>query len=77
MGQRLKNKNCSKWKLWENFVVISGGFLAQMDQEERGEFSRGVSAAAPSCPTSGGSAPCVGMLQSTGHKEIWDDTGDS
>lgn len=29
------------------------------------------------CPTSGGSATCVRMLQSTGHKEIWDDTEDS
>lgn len=77
MGQRLKNRNCSKWKLWENFVVISGGSLAQMDTRERGGLSRGVSAAAPSCPTSGGAAPCMGMLQRTGHTEIWDDTGDS
>lgn len=60
MGQRLKNRNCSKWKLWENFVVVSGGSLAQMDQGERGGAQQRGERCCPILPLQWGLSPLRG-----------------
>lgn len=70
MGQCLKNRNCSKWKGLENFVFTSWGSLALLDPREHG----GTSVTAALEPTR---TPELGMLQGTGHTEIWDDAESS